>query len=246
MWSLALVGLAGFVAGVQNALAGGGSFLTFPALLVAGLGPRAANITSTVALFPGQIASGLVNRRDCAGAGGVSLPMLIGISLAGGAVGAWLLLATPERVFSRLVPWLVLFATATFAWNTFVRRPTGARHLGRRGTMAAQCAIAVYGGYFGGGIGILMLAALTMGGLAVRAAGATKNVLAAVMNASAVVVFLFSSHVGWAQAIVLGLAAIAGGQIGAHALRRLNERILRIAITAIGLALSIGLFLRAA
>ena len=101
--------LVGFAAGVQNALAGGGSFLTFPALLLAGMDARAANITSTVALFPGQVTTGLAGRRDVAGGAGLSLALLVGISLAGGVVGALLLLATPPRFFARLVPFLVLF-----------------------------------------------------------------------------------------------------------------------------------------
>src|SRR5581483_9094644 len=113
-----LLALVAFIAGVQNALAGGGSFLTFPALLVSGLDPRAANITSTIALFPGQVATGLAGRRDVTGLPSLSLRALFLISLIGGAVGAYLLLATPESVFSALVPWLVLFATAVFAWGS--------------------------------------------------------------------------------------------------------------------------------
>jgi uncharacterized membrane protein YfcA len=246
LFTAILLALVAFIAGVQNALAGGGSFLTLPALLFSGLDPRAANITSTIALFPGQVATGLVGRRDVAGLPTLSLRALFGISLIGGAVGAYLLLATPESVFSALVPWLVLFATLVFAWGSFFRKSRGTEHhLGKSATAAAQLAISIYGGYFGGGIGILMLAALTMAGLAVRVAGATKNVLAGVMNASAVAIFVFSRDVAWIQALIVAVGAIAGGQLGAYALHRVNERLLRICIIALGTALSIGLFVRA-
>ena len=240
-----LLVLAGLWAGLQNALAGGGSFITLPALIFAGMSPLAANITSTVALFPGQITSGWAGRRLTSGAGRLPFRALFAISIVGGALGGVLLLETPSSVFARLVPWLVLFATGVFAWGSFLRRPTeGVARLGPVQTGIAQFGIAIYGGYFGGGIGILMLAALTMAGLPTRNAGATKNVLAGVMNASAVVLFVTSPQVHWPQAVALGLGAILGGLGGAWALRRVNERLLRIAIICIGVALTIGLFTR--
>ena len=238
--------LAGFVAGVQNALAGGGSFLTFPALLIAGLDPRAANITSTIALFPGQLTTGWAGRRSVSGVGAVSFRVLVAVSLIGGAVGAVLLLATPSAVFARLVPFLILFATVVFAWGSFIHKPgaQGVARLGYAGTIAAQSLISIYGGYFGGGIGFLMLAALTLAGLAVRNAGATKNVLAGVMNASAVAVFVFGPDVYWTKAVALGAGAIVGGQLGAYLLRRVNDRWLRVGIVIIGVALTIAMFVR--
>src|SRR6185312_986040 len=121
MWWLLLA--AGLWAGVQNALAGGGSFVTLPALILSGLDARAANITSTIALFPGQVTTGLAGRRLAAGAERLSFRALLVISLAGGVV-ALLLLATPARFFERMLPWLVLAATAIFAWGSFVRRPS--------------------------------------------------------------------------------------------------------------------------
>jgi len=238
--------VAAFVAGAQNALAGGGSFVTFPALLLAGMGARAANITSTVALFPGQIASGWAGRAHVRGAGALSFTWLAAISLAGGVIGAYLLLATPESFFERLVPFLVLFATGVFAWGSFFRKTGGGGvALGPVGAGLAQFLISIYGGYFGGGIGMLMLAALTLAGLAVRNAGATKNALAGVMNASAVVVFAFSPDVHWGPGLAVCLGALAGGQVGAWALHRVNERALRIAIVGIGAALTVGLFVKA-
>jgi uncharacterized membrane protein YfcA len=239
--------LAAFVAGAQNALAGGGSFLTFPALLYAGLDPRAANTASTIALFPGQVTTSLAGRSMVRGAGGLTVKTLFIISLGGGAVGAFLLLATPVSVFVRLVPYLVLFATVVFAWGSFFAKKPAADaepRLSRAGAMVAQTVIAIYGGYFGGGIGILMLAALTAAGLAVRHAGATKNMLAGVINVSAVVIFVARTHVEWKIIAMVAVAAIVGGQVGVILLRRINEFALRVGITAIGVLLTVGLFLK--
>ena len=244
MWVVLL--LAGVWAGAQNALAGGGSFVTLPTLILSGLDARAANITSTIALFPGQMTTGFAGRRLVSGAERLSFRALLVISLAGGVVGALLLLATPPSFFARLVPWLVLFATGVFAWGSFLRKaPADGLALGPLTAGAAQLLIAIYGGYFGGGIGFLMLAALTIAGLDVRSAGATKNVLAAVMNASAVAIFLFSHDVHWLKAAVLGIGAIGGGLLGAWLLKRINAKALQIGVVVLGVALTIGLFLRA-
>jgi len=242
---LVLLFIVAFIAGMQNALAGGGSFLTFPMLLLFGMGARAANITSTVALFPGQIASGWRGRAHVEGVENLSFRMLAGISLVGGVFGALLLLATPESVFQRLVPFLILFATAVFAWRSFGRGPGGAQRLSAWQAGAAQAAISIYGGYFGGGIGILMLAALTLAGLPLRAAGATKNMLAGVMNASAVVIFAFSRDLHWTLAAVLAVGALAGGQLGAWMMLWVNERLLQMCVIGIGVVLTIGMFVKA-
>jgi len=234
-------------AGVQNALAGGGSFVTLPTLILSGLDARAANIASTLALFPGQVTIGWVGRASATGLPRLGLKALIVISLIGGAVGAGLLLLTPSSFFARLVPWLVLFATALFAFRTFVRRPIDASpRVGPRLAAGLQFLIAVYGGYFGGGIGFLMLAALTAAGLTVRNAAATKNVLAAVMNTAAVAIFLFTPHIPWLRVGVVAAGAIVGGYLGAVALRRVNERIIEVFVVLLGIALTIGLFLRQA
>ena len=233
-------------AGIQNALAGGGTFLTLPALMLTDMTALAANITSTIALFPGQIASSWGGRTHVAGAGGLSFKALVVISFVGGIVGAILLLVTPSSIFRHLVPWLVLFATAVFAYGSFVpRKEDRPPVLGKLGAGLAQFCISVYGGYFGGGIGFLMLAALTAAGLTIRNASATKNVLAGVMNASAVAIFVFSPQVHWVQAGISCLGAIIGGTIGGHLVSRVNQKLLRAAAVLIGIALTIGLFLRA-
>ncbi len=242
---ITLIVLAGLWAGLQNSLAGGGSFITLPALIVSGMSPLAANITSTVALFPAQVTTGWASRTMVRGAGKLSFRTLFAISIVGGALGGLLLLKTPSSIFSRLVPWLVLFATTVFAWGSFIRKPgqTGV-HLGPATTAIAQFLIAIYGGYFGGGIGFLMMAALTMAGLSPRHAASTKNALAGVMNASAVVLFLTSPQLHWFAAIALGAGAIVGGLLGSWALHRINERALRIGIVGIGIALTVGLFVK--
>ena len=233
-------------AGAQNALAGGGSFVTLPALILSGLDARAANIASTIALFPGQVTTGLVGRANVRGAAGLKVRDLILISLAGGVVGAALLLLTPSHFFARLVPFLVLFATGLFAYGSFIRKAPadGSASLSPRVAGGLQFLISIYGGYFGGGIGFLMLAALTAAGLAVRNAGATKNVLASVMNAAAVAVFVFTPHIPWPRVAVVAVGAIAGGYGGALLLKRVNEKLIRGGVVVLGIVLTIGLFLR--
>jgi uncharacterized protein len=247
MIALIILVVAAMWAGVQNALAGGGSFITLLSLMLTGMDARAANITSTVALFPAQLVTGFTGRADAGTPTGLTMRRLFVISLVGGALGALILLATPPSIFARLVPWLVLFATALFAWGSFFRKPlpAGESRLSPRAASVAQFFIAVYGGYFGGGIGLLMMAALSMMGLAVRNAGAAKNILAGVMNASAVAIFVFSRDVHWPQALVTAIGASFGGWAGALMLRRVNEKLLKIAVVALGLALTIGLFLTA-
>lgn len=243
---MAILFVAATWAGAQNQLAGGGSFITLPALMMFGMDARAANITSTVALFPGQMTGGWIGRKQASGTERLSFRQLTIISLIGGALGALLLLATPSSLFARMVPWLVLFATGAFAWGSFGRKPqeTG-NPLSTTAAAAMQFVIAIYGGYFGGGIGFLMLAALTLSRVPVRAASATKNVLAGVMNLTAVVIFLFSGQVHWLAAAVACVGAIIGSFIGARLLSKVNEKVLRFMVVIIGVVLTVGLFLRA-
>ncbi len=245
---LALIALAGLYAGFQNALAGGGSFITFPALLLAGLNPLAANMSSTIALFPSQLTTAIAGRKLAGGIGTVKLQSLLIISLIGGVLGALLLLSTPVSMFASLVPWLVLFATAAFAWGSFAFKPNpdvvGA-HLSNTSILAIQGLIAIYGGYFGGGIGFLMLAMLTVAGQQVRMANATKNALAMIMNASAVVIFAFSPLVNWAAVVALGVGGVVGGLLGSWLIHRLPEKLLRGFVVLVGVSLTIWLFVRA-
>ena len=245
MTMLLILFVAGLWAGAQNALAGGGSFVTLAALIAAGLDPKLANITSTMALFPGQITTGWAGRSLVSGAERLSFRALAIISLAGGIGGAFLLIATPTKVFAAMVPWLVLAATALFAWSSFGPKPKAARAPPPAWvTVLTQSIIGLYGGFFGGGAGIMTLASLTLARLPVRNAAGTKNVLVAIANLAAAIVFALSGKVAWLQALVVGGGAVLGGYAGARALTVLPERVLKIGIVVIGLALTLGLFLR--
>jgi uncharacterized membrane protein YfcA len=237
---------AGIWAGTQNALAGGGSFITLPALIAAGLDPKLANITSTIALFPGQITTGWAGRSLVAGAEKLSFRALAAISLIGGVIGAFLLIATPAHTFAVMVPWLVLAATGLFAWSSFGPKPKVASEPPAAWVSALiQTIIATYGGFFGGGAGIMTIAALTLARMPMRNAGGTKNVLVGLANLTAAVVFAFSGAVAWGHALAIGSGAMIGGYAGAHALKIMPEKILKIGVVVIGIALTIGLFLRA-
>ncbi|OIQ90442.1 hypothetical protein GALL_276760 [mine drainage metagenome] len=242
---LLLITFAGLYAGTQNTLAGGGSFITFPALLLAGLNPLAANITSTIALFPNQITSAFAGRKLAGGVGEVSLSKLSVLSVVGGVIGAILLLNTPATFFAHLVPWLVMVATAIFTWGSFRKKPLHAtKSMSAPLLSLVQLLIGIYGGYFGGGIGFLMLAVLTIAGQQVRMAAATKNVLAMAMNASAVVLFTFSSQVNWFAALALAIGGVGGAFTGNWLLHRVPEKLLRGFVVLVGIVLTVWLFLR--
>lgn len=246
---LLLLGIAavGVWAGIQNALAGGGSFITFPTLLLAGLNPLAANMTSTIALFPSQLTASLGTRKGLSYLKKSALYALIGISFLGGILGGLFLLLTPVHIFAHLVPWLILMATSIFAWGSFIYRPlkqTQVSHHLTPLTFIIQGIIAIYGGYFGGGIGFLMLALLTISGQTVREANALKNILATVMNGAAVLLFAFSPMVDWLLAATLAAGGILGGLFGAWLHHYLPEKWLRVGVVIIGLVLTTWLFVR--
>lgn len=248
-----LLVLLAALAGAQNAVAGGGSFLTFPALLLAGVGPVAANATSTVALWPGSVAS-IRGYREDVPRDPRTLAALGGASLLGGLLGALLLLRTPEQTFARLIPFLLLGATLIFALGGRATRGLrGLRGLGglggRRarlaGVAALQLAIAVYGGYFGGGIGVLMLAGLAVLGMTdLHAMNGLKAVLGALINGVAVATFALAGVVAWGVALPMAAGAVAGGYGGARLARRVAPERVRRVVVAIGLALSALFFAR--
>jgi uncharacterized membrane protein YfcA len=246
----ALVGFAAFTAGFINAVAGGGSFLTFPALIAAGLPPIDANASSTVALFPGQIATVYAARdglKAASAAKHVNVPALGAISLAGGLIGGLLLLVTPQTVFSRMVPWLILFATSIFVAGSLLRPGAKKFKLNRPGIFAAQGLVAIYGGYFGGGIGILMLAALTLFGFRdIWLMNSLKILLALLMNVAAVVTFIVAGLVHWQWTIVVAVGAFAGGYAGVHAARRVPAQTVKSFVVAVGLVLTVYFFMKPA
>jgi len=245
-----LVALAAFAAGFINAVAGGGSFLTFPALIAAGLPPIDANASNTVALFPGQIATGYAARDGLAKASAdsrVNVPILAVISLIGGIVGGILLLLTPQTIFSIIVPWLILFATLIFAGGNFLIADAKKFRLSQTGIFFAQGLVAIYGGYFGGGIGILMLAALTLFGLRdIWLMNSLKILLSALTNASAAVTFVIAGVVHWQWTAVVAFGAIAGGYAGLHAARRVPAHIVKSFVVAVGIVLTVYFFIKPA
>jgi len=231
---------AGFVAGFVNAVAGGGTLLSFPALLYGGLSPIAANATNTLALWPASLTSGWAYRHKLR-ANRRQLGVLAAPSIIGGLLGAVLLITTPEHWFRAVVPFLILLACGLLVVQEQVGRWLNRRTALHPHTHAAllwwcQLAIAVYGGYFGAGIGIMMLAAMAIFlPEDLQAANALKTVLATLINAAATVLFIYSGKVLFGVGALLMVAAMAGGYVGAHAAQRLSPRWLRIAVVAYGL-----------
>jgi uncharacterized membrane protein YfcA len=247
---LLLVGAAAFVAGFINTMAGGGSFLTFSALVAAGLPPIAANASSSVALFPGQIATAFAARdglRKATHNEQVNVRALSVISLVGGSFGGFLLLVTSPSVFSAVVPWLVLFATMVFAGGSFLRENRLPFKLGSTGILFVQAILAIYCGYFGGGGGILMLATLTVYGLRdIWLMTSLKILFASLTNVAAVITFVFAGLIHWPETIVMAIAALSGGYIGLHTSRRLPPSIVKAFVTLIGFLLSLYFFVKPA
>ncbi|HMF08250.1 MAG TPA: sulfite exporter TauE/SafE family protein [Thermoanaerobaculia bacterium] len=230
-----------FGAGVMNAMAGGGTILTYPTLVFLGESPITANATSTVALWPGQISSMYGYRREVAEHRDW-LKTLFLPSLLGGAVGAVLLLKTPVKAFEHLAPFLILFATCLFMLQGVISRWTGAvEHGGRTPgrllvSWVFQFGVSVYGGYFGAGIGILMLAVLGFLGLSdIHAANGIKNFFAMCINGVAAAYFIARGAVHWSAAAILVIGAIAGGYAGARFARRIGRQKARAAVIVIGI-----------
>jgi uncharacterized membrane protein YfcA len=250
LWQLVLVAGAAFAAGLINSVAGGGTLVSFPALLWAGRDPVTANATSTVALWPASLAGLYGFRRELEG--GRRWVLLFGApSLAGGVLGAVLLLHTPPETFGRLAPYLILFATLLLALQEPIsRRLVGERRADERpsrawlaGAALFQFLVGVYGGYFGAGIGILMLAALGLLGFEdIHRMNGLKNLLAILINGVAAAYFIFSGAVVWVDVLLMAFAAIAGGYSGARLAYRLGRRFVRRAVIFIGLVMGVSLF----
>ncbi|MDB4879433.1 MAG: hypothetical protein JWL60_879 [Gemmatimonadetes bacterium] len=249
---LVVAALAALVAGIVNAVAGGGTLLTFPALIAAGLSPLAANATSTVALVPAALSSMLGYRRELTGARRWVVALTVP-SLVGGALGALLLLRTPGAVFDRVVPWLVLGATTLFmVQRPLIRRVRGSAPAGAAEEtrplplmLATQVAVAVYGGYFGAGVGILMLAALGFLGFTnIHRMNGLKNWGGFCMNLVAAAAFAFSGIVDWPVALTMAAASVGGGYLGSRLAQRLPQGAVRVAVVVIGMGSGVWLLLR--
>ncbi|MCA0176615.1 MAG: sulfite exporter TauE/SafE family protein [Proteobacteria bacterium] len=242
----ALLAVAAFAAGALNAVAGGGSFLTFPALVFAGLPPIAANATGAVAVSPGYLGSTLGFRRELAALPPSRLRAEALVSAAGGLAGALLLLVTPAAWFARLVPWLLLFATALFALAPYWlgRRPAAVAPSQPR-RLAGLAAVAVYGGYFNGGLGILLMTLYVVTGESdLNRANALKNINSLVLSLVSVAAFALAGAVAWGPAVLMAVAATLGGWLGADWARKLPARVLRAVVIATGVVMTVAFFLR--
>lgn len=237
---------AGFGAGVINALAGGGTFLTFPALVFAGLPPVAANATSAVAVFPGYIAAAAGFRDELRHIPQRQFVTAVVMSLIGGLAGGILLLISSNEVFSTIVPFLLLAATVAFAFRGPVQRWTaGSRFRTRPYGPFGLIAVAAYGGYFNGGLGIVMLAQYSLWGMTdLNRMNGLKNVLSTVVSAISVATFAVAGIVSWTQALIMAGAAIAGGFAGARLAKALPQSVVRVTIIATGLTMSAVFFAR--
>jgi uncharacterized membrane protein YfcA len=237
-----------FIAAAINSVAGGGTFLTFPVFILNGLTSTQANIMSTIALWPGVLASGYGYRSELVADKKLLAPLLA-IGLIGGAAGAVLFLYTPETVFTRLVPWLLLSATLIF---TFGRHGVAALHrvaLPQRArfsiALVFQIVIAMYGGFFGAGIGILTLAMLQMlGHTHIHRMNALKTILTGAINAMTALIFILSGKVLWSLAAVMVAGAVCGGYVGARVALRVKPEHVRVLVSAIGFSMSAYFFLR--
>jgi len=239
---------AGALGGALNAVAGGGSFIAFPALLFTGVPPIPANATNTIALWTAAAASGGAYRKQLDVPRRVMIPLLAA-SLVGGLAGALLLLKTPAHTFMRVLPWLTLGATLLFA---FGKKLAGGRKsvieheastTALAGTTLFQLCVAVYGGYFGGGMGIVMLAMLAALGMTdIHAMNALKSVLGFVINGVAVLTFILAGAVYWKPGTVMIIGAIAGGYLGAHYALKMPQTWIRMFVVLVGAGMTAYFF----
>ncbi len=228
----------------MNSVAGGGSFLSFPALVFAGVAPISANATNNAAMWVGTIGSARGYREEVAEHRGLLLPV-IAVSIVGSLIGACLLLVTPPGLFERLIPWLLLFATIVFTLSPRLTRVTAATPRHAPWQIAVQFCVAIYGGYFGAGMGILMLAVLAFSGLPTfNAQNAIKNVLAVAINGVALIPFVIARVVDWRFALPMAVIALAGGYLGARFFRRVPQPVARAIVVVIGVTMTIVFFVR--
>ena len=252
LWGMAGLFVAGVIGGAINSVAGGGTLISFPALVAFGVPSIIANATNTAAVCPGSISSTFAYRHDMPAGGGLLWTLLVP-SLLGGLVGAVVLAVTPESLFAHIVPFLILFATVLFGGRDRIARLFNVNHEeGERVTgggkvwgFCFQFFVAAYGGYFGAGIGILMLASLSLMGFRdIHRMNAIKTVLASIINGTALVYFILHRLVDWPLAVLMAVGAVIGGYLGAHFAKGVDQRILRLFIVGVGLLVSLWLFIR--
>jgi len=242
---------AAFIAGMINSVAGGGTLVSFPALIWLGLNSVQANATSTVAIWPGSVGGMWGYRRELATADRMLLALVIP-SLIGGIAGAWLLKFTPPSLFDKLAPFLILFATVLFMVQSPIQRmmakPQPGGHKSTQwlaGAMLFQLLVALYGGYFGAGIGILMLAALSILGLTdIHQMNGLKNLFALSINGIAALYFIWAQMVSWADVVTMAIGAVIGGYLCAGVARRMGRTAVRRIVIIVGFVMAISLFVK--
>lgn len=242
-----LLSLAAFLAGGVNAIAGGGSFLTFPALVFTGVPTIAANATSAVAVFPGYLSGALGFLRELRQLPARQIALLLVVAALGGFIGSLLLLVSSSAVFAVVIPWLLGFATLLFAFGKHVA-VWAQKHVDAKGwqAKAANLIVCIYGGYFNGGLGIVLLALLSALGMRdLNLMNGLKNGMSFVVSAASVATFALAGIVHWPEAALMMVTATIGGYAGARVSRRLPPRVIRAAIVAIGAVMTLVFFLRA-
>ncbi|HVY13800.1 MAG TPA: sulfite exporter TauE/SafE family protein [Rhodopila sp.] len=245
MWHSLLLLCAGLLAGTMNAVAGGGSFVGFPAMVLVGLPPIVANASNTVALCPGTFASTWARRHDLRDVAGIGPGVMVPVTLAGGLVGAILLLVTPTSDFDIVIPWLLL-ATLTFAagrgLGDWLRQRVT---IGPVSFLAIQFVLSIYGGYFGGAVGLMMMAAWSLlDGADLGALAPMRTMMATVANVAAVVCFILAGVVRWPELLTMMVAAIAGGYFGARYARMLPPPVLRWFVVGLSALVTASFFRR--
>lgn len=246
MLETALLFLAGVLGGMLNAVAGGGTFITFPALVFTGVPSVAANATSTVAALPGYLAATLGFRRDLAAMQGAPMLKLTLWTMLGGAAGCGLLLISSNAAFSVLVPFLLLLATVVFYWSDRVRRYASRwRSVVTPFGLGTLVPMAVYGGYFNGGLGIIMLAVFAMWGMTdLHQMNGLKSWLSFALAMIAFAVFAIGGKIVWGPAAIMSAGTIIGGYAGAPVARRIPRHVLRLLIAAVGFGMTAVFFWR--
>lgn len=249
-----LVGVGAFAAGAMNAMAGGGTFFSFPAMLAAGVPPVMANASNTVALWPASISSAWAYRREAMRHGRWAALLAL-VSVVGGLIGGLLLLAVSNETFSKLVPWLLLVATTLFAFSSQVGKLIGwlkgrlkiasSDSPGSKGGALFQLAVAIYGGFFGAGMGILTLAALSIQGFEdVQEINALKNMTSAMNYTVAALTFVIAGAISWPHTLVALCTAAVGGYVGAGLARKLPNLWLKRLVIVVGAVLTVLYFLK--
>lgn len=249
-FELAFLFLAGFFGGVINSIAGGGSFITFPALIFVGLPPIIANATNTFAACAGYMSGAYAFKKEICAHKSELLQVIV-ISLIGGVLGAWLLLKTPEALFKEAIPWLLLFATVLFIWGGQIniglkKMASGHHHASSIGgvlLLIMLLGVSTYGGFFNAGLGIIALSYLALAGHTnINAMNGLKLLVSSAVSLIAIAVFIFNDLIAWYEGTIVLLGTLAGGYVAAHVSRRLSQKLVRHVVIIASIATTLYFF----